>query len=418
MTQPYTATTESHKASMLSRKFGQEIVNYFSGSPLNRVSFLRSNTAFLRAALPRSKFLLLRDLEPLAASKTTLAWVGYEAVRTLVGNPFDTEEEEFVRGYDSRVEVPTLVFLGINEGVVGGGQGGGDGERFEFEGEGGKYVGRPCFALDVTGKGSLREECIKVQEEAVKGTEGREFRRVRLDLGLTPPDAAILAQARSLLDWNNRNQFCSACGASTVSINAGTKRICPPSDKALQKNLEDPPFERPPCISRKGIHNITFPRTDPTVIMAIINSTGDKVLLGRQRRWPKDFYSTLAGFCEPAESVEDAVRRETWEESGVRVGRVVIHSTQPWPYPANLMMGAIGEALPDGEGIVLKHDPELEDAQWVEFGQVRSALDGSTGTPDVEVEGAAEGQLRLPPSTAIAHQLLLAVVNGFHLAKP
>jgi len=171
---------------MFSRKFGQEIVNYFSGSPLNRVSFLRSNTAFLRAALPQSKFLLLRNLEPLAASKTTLAWVGYETVRALVGNPFNTEEDEFLRSYDSRVEIPTLVFLGINEGD-------GDGEKFEFEGAGGKYVGRPCFALDVTGEGrSLKEECGKVQEEAVKGAEGREFRKVgRLDLGLVPPDGNI-----------------------------------------------------------------------------------------------------------------------------------------------------------------------------------------------------------------------------------
>jgi len=169
---------------MLSRKFGQEIVNYFSGSPLNRVSFLRSNTAFLRAALPRSKFLLLRNLEPLAVSKTTLAWVGYETVRALVGNPFGAEVEEFLREYDSRVEIPTLVFLGINEGDR-------DGERFEFEGEGGKYVGRPCFALDVTGEGSLGGECRKVQEEAVKGVEGREFKKVRLDLSLDPLDGNI-----------------------------------------------------------------------------------------------------------------------------------------------------------------------------------------------------------------------------------
>ena len=188
MTQPYTATPESPNPSMLSRKFGQEIVNYFSGSPLNRVSFLRSNTAFLRAALPQSKFLLLRGLEPLAASKTTLAWVGYETVRALVGNPFNTEEEEFLRSYDSRVEIPTLVFLGINEG-----DGDEDGGKFEFQGEGGKYVGRPCFALDVTGEGkSLKEECGKVQEEAVKGAEGREFRKVgRLDLGLVPSDGNV-----------------------------------------------------------------------------------------------------------------------------------------------------------------------------------------------------------------------------------
>ena len=161
-------------------------MNYFSGSPLNRVSFLRSNTTFLRAALPRSKFLLLRNLEPLAARKTTLAWVGYETVRALVGNPFNTEVEEFLREYDSRVEIPTLVFLGINEG-----DGDGDGERFEFEGDCGKYVGRPCFALDLTGEGSLGGECRKVQEEAVKGVEGREFRKVRLDLSLASWDGNI-----------------------------------------------------------------------------------------------------------------------------------------------------------------------------------------------------------------------------------
>ena len=109
-------------------------------------------------------------------------WVGYETVRALVGNPFNTEVEEFLREYDSRVEIPTLVFLGINEG---------DGERFEFEGDGGRYAGRPCFALDVTGEGSLGGECRKVQEEAVKGREGREFKKVRLDLSLDPPDGNI-----------------------------------------------------------------------------------------------------------------------------------------------------------------------------------------------------------------------------------
>ncbi|RPB03484.1 hypothetical protein L873DRAFT_1800574 [Choiromyces venosus 120613-1] len=400
MTPPTTTTTP-----LLTQKFGPEITNYFSTSPLNRVSFLRSSNAFLSSALSHGKFLLLRDLEPLAGSESALAFVGYDSVRELIGNPFAGDgEEEVVKGYDSRVFVPTLVFLGLHEEEGG----------FEWVGEGGKYSGRPYFALDVTVK-EKGEVCKKVQEEAVK-VEGREFRNVRLDLNLVPGDAAIFAQARSLLDWNNRNQFCSACGARTVSANAGTKRVCPPTDKAFQKSLEDEPFQRPPCISRTGVHNIAFPRTDPTVIMAIINSTGDKLLLGRQRRWPKNFYSTLAGFCEPAESIEDAVRRETWEESGVRVGRVVIHSTQPWPYPANLMMGAIGEALPDGEEIVLKHDPELEDARWVGFAEVKSALEGCTGTPDGGKVGE-EGQLRLPPSTAIAHQLLLAVVTGFHLAK-
>ena len=117
---------------------------------------------------------------------------------------------------------------------------------------------------------------------------------------------------------------------------------------------------------------------------------------------------------EPAESVEEAVRREVWEESGVTLGRVVIHSTQPWPYPANLMIGAIAQTIPGGEEIVLKHDPELEDAKWLTFDEVREALRvGTSGLGDGPSEGYKEGGLRLPPRTAIANQLLEAVVGGF-----
>lgn len=175
------------------------------------------------------------------------------------------------------------------------------------------------------------------------------------------PTAAIYAQARSLLDWNQRNPFCAQCGQRTLSLNAGTKRTCPPTDLAGGEKRD-----RPPCATRGTISNISFPRTDPTVIMAVISADGTKALLGRQWRFPKNMYSALAGFLEPGESIEEAVRREVWEESGVRVGRVVIHSSQPWPFPASLMIGAIGQALPgDGEEIHLGHDPELEDARWV-----------------------------------------------------
>lgn len=175
--------------------------------------------------------------------------------------------------------------------------------------------------------------------------------------------AAIYAQARSLLDWNMRNPFCAQCGNSTLSLNAGTKRVCPPADLAGGGDKKE---DRPPCATRGTISNISFPRTDPTVIMAVVSADGTRSLLGRQKRFPKNMYSALAGFLEPGESIEEAVRREVWEESGVRVGRVVVHSSQPWPFPASLMIGAIGQALPgDGEKINLGHDPELEDARWV-----------------------------------------------------
>ena len=224
------------------------------------------------------------------------------------------------------------------------------------------------------------------------------------------------------MDWNARNPFCAQCGQPTLSINAGFKRTCPPTDwstvgaaqGATTAAAPAKPTERAPCATRKGVHNIAFPRTDPTVIMAVVSHDGSRLLLGRGKRYPPHWYSTLAGFVEPAESVEEAVRREVWEESGVRLGRVVIHSTQPWPYPANLMIGAIAQAIPGGDEIQLEHDPELEDAKWVSVAEVAQALRAGTSVPG-EAPGAAynEGDLRLPPRTAIANQLLSAVVNGF-----
>lgn len=153
--------------------------------------------------------------------------------------------------------------------------------------------------------------------------------------------------------------------------------------------------------------------------MAVVSADGKRILLGRHKRWPPYWYSTLAGFLEPAESVEEAVRREVWEESGIHLGRVVIHSTQPWPYPANLMIGAIGQAIPGGEEVNLGHDAELEDAKWFEADEVREALRvGVSGLGEDPGPDYKEGNLRLPPKTAIAHQLIAAVVNGFVSGAP
>ena len=197
-------------------------------------------------------------------------------------------------------------------------------------------------------------------------------------------------------------------------MNAGFKRTCPPVDNAGASSVT-----RPSCATRTGVSNLAFPRTDPTVIMAVVNSSGTKILLGRQRRWPPYWYSTLAGFAEPAESIEDAVRREVHEESGIRVGRVVIHSTQPWPYPASLMIGAIGQAIPEGETIDLGHDPELDDAKWFDLEEVRNALKvGTSGLGEEAGSEYKEGALRVPPSTAIANRLMTAACEGFHQAEP
>jgi ADP-ribose pyrophosphatase YjhB (NUDIX family) len=129
--------------------------------------------------------------------------------------------------------------------------------------------------------------------------------------------------------------------------------------------------------------------------MATVSSDGQRILLGRQKRWPPYWYSTLAGFLEPAESVEEAVRREVWEESGIKLGRVVVHSTQPWPYPANLMIGAIGQAIPEGEKIDLGNDPELEDAKWFTLDEVREALRVGTSGLGERVSSASFASILL-----------------------
>lgn len=406
---------------MLSRKFGKEVANYFSGSPLNRVGFLRGDSKFLSQALRHDStgFLLCNDLQPLVQPNTEpghgkLAYVKYADVKTIIGeDPFAAGEEEIIKAYNSEVYVPQMIFLGIDEK---------DSKGLTYKGKN-EYKGAPYFALDVTPRKSVKEACEKLIADQKE--KGFEFGKGRI-MDVEPQDAAIYAEARQLLDWNLRNPFCAGCGQPTMSVNAGFKRTCPPTDLSLAKNVDnalptntEKPTGRPDCVTRKGISNLCFPRTDPTVIMAVVNHAGDKILLGRQKRWPPYWYSTLAGFAEPAESIEEAVRREVYEEAGIHVGRVVIHSTQPWPYPANLMIGAIGQAIPTGETVDLGNDPELEDAKWFDFDAVRHALKvGTSGLGEDAPPGYKEGGLRLPPHTAIANQLMTAVCNGFASGEP
>jgi NAD+ diphosphatase len=167
--------------------------------------------------------------------------------------------------------------------------------------------------------------------------------------GLVPArELGILAMAKSMLDWHNRHRFCANCGASTTLAQAGFRRD---------------------CASCGAQH---FPRTDPVVIMLI--AKGDKCLLGRQPRFAPKVYSCLAGFLEPGETIEDAVRRETFEEAGVRVGKVSYLASQPWPFPSSLMIGCIGEAETDE---IVPDASELEDARWFSKEDVRRMLDGT-----------------------------------------
>ncbi|KAF3479535.1 peroxisomal NADH pyrophosphatase NUDT12 [Arthroderma uncinatum] len=387
---------------LLSRKFGKETVNYFSSSPLNRVSFLRSDNLLLSSALkhPSTKFLLFNQLAPLSQTFAQLYYASYQEIEAFVPlNIFDKPEKEIIQTYDSGKAAPLVVFLGLNESQPENG--------FSYK----SYKGNPYFAVDITPRGALEEKAKHIIEAAE--SKGLIFNKARILTDLPPDDAAIYAQARQIIDWNVRNAFCGACGHPTISVNAGSKRACPPTDLGLLKNGSSTDNCRPPCHTRNTISNLSFPRTDPTVIVAVVSHDGKKVLLGRQKRYPPCWYSTLAGFIEPGESVEDAVRREVWEESGVVVSRVIIHSTQPWPYPASLMIGAIGQtAKPEDEVVNLSHDPELEEAQWFDIAEVEEALrTGVSSFGGPKPAGYKEGTLRLAPSTAIAYFLIEAAAK-------
>jgi NAD+ diphosphatase len=187
---------------------------------------------------------------------------------------------------------------------------------------------------------------------------------------IAPGEAAILAEARSLLDWHARHRFCAQCGSPTSMAAAGWKRRCPE------------------C---RASH---FPRTDPVVIM--LATHGERALLGRNRRRPGARFSCLAGFVEPGETPEEAVRREVHEEAGVRCGRARYLSAQPWPFPSSLMMGFLAEALT--EEITVDAD-EIAEARWFSRDEVREMVARAAAGPD------DPSQVSLPSPIAIAHHI-------------
>jgi NAD+ diphosphatase len=167
---------------------------------------------------------------------------------------------------------------------------------------------------------------------------------------LPAPEAAMAAYAASLLSWHHRHRFCANCGSPTEITDAGHQRRCPECEAEH------------------------FPRTDPVVIVRVVD--GDRLLLGRQDRWEDGRFSVLAGFVEPGETLEEAVRREVSEESGVEVGEVEYVASQPWPFPSSLMVGfhavaAGGEPRP-GDG-------ELSAVRWFDRAEVEAAAAGTSG---------------------------------------
>src|SRR5579871_1384088 len=221
------------------------------------------------------------------------------------------------------------------------------------------------FALDI----SASENPAEVGPLAGLGV----FRDMRAAAPLLPAkDVAILGQAKAMIDWHQRHGSCARCGAATILADAGYKRVCP---------------------SCNAEH---FPRTDPVVIMLAVH--GEACLVGRGKQFPRGMYSALAGFIEPGETIEEAVRRELHEEAGVRAGEVTYFATQPWPFPSSLMIGCFAKAASREINV---DEAELAEAIWLERSDARKLISGE------RVEG-----IWVPPSIAIAHHLIKAFAMG------
>lgn len=221
------------------------------------------------------------------------------------------------------------------------------------------------FAVDLSGAGTKRTKAL-----AKRGVQFKDLRSVAIAMTAASHkiDLANLGLAKALLGWHETHQFCPRCGAKTELRRAGYTRKC----------------AEPSC---KAEH---FPRTDPVVIMLAIRD--GKCLLGRQPQFLEGVYSALAGFMEPGESIEEAVRRELYEEAGIRVGEVTYFASQPWPFPASLMIGCYAEALNDDFEM---RDGELQNLRWVMREEMRAA-----------VEGQPKADFQLPPKMAISHRLI------------
>ena len=314
--------------------------NYYAHPGFERAGLRRRDLDWIRERIlhPESLFIPvwrtqnlvieIEDGEPRAAV------LAVEAVGSILGSLADLEE---------RLACGQIVFLGV------------DGERAHF-------------ALDVSSiEAPLEMVCSPALAAAGIADAGVRFADLRQLAGrLDRREGALLAFARAMLFWHSRHRFCGLCGSPTRSEEAGHMRRC----------------TDPAC---RAMH---FPRTDPAVIMLVVD--GERALLGRNKNFPlPGMYSTLAGFVEPGENLEGAVAREVREEAGIEVGAVHYHSSQPWPFPANIMLGFYAEAASTEISL---DDGELEDARWFERGWLQSHKD--------------DDSFRLPRPDSIARRLI------------
>jgi NAD+ diphosphatase len=299
-------------------------------------AFPLGSPAFVNHVLDRAAHLRSKD-EKLMAMESDSKSRAYVVFRDSLVVKRDGETTRALLTIDEALKFganPGTIFLGVRDGAA-------------------------VFGMGISAPSA--EKLIGRDDVAVS-----ELRGMAMQGAVPPEELSAVAMAKSLVNWHQRHGFCANCGAKTGMREGGWKRECP---------------------SCKAEH---FPRTDPVVIMLV--TKGDKCLMGRQSRFATGMYSCLAGFVEAAETIEDAVLREVFEEAGIRCTDVAYYMTQPWPYPSSLMIGCTAHAL--NEDIVVDRT-ELEDARWFDRDEARLML--TRKHPD---------GLAGPHPFAIAHHLL------------
>ncbi|MDO8432589.1 MAG: NAD(+) diphosphatase [Candidatus Binatus sp.] len=296
----------------------------FAGNPLDRASEKRIDANWIESKRrdPSSLILPMWRLEPfLLGSEKSSAQLELGLLKPGIADSLAGSNAP-------------CIFLGL------------DGERAVFALDV-SDAGDPMNAGPLAGLGHFRDARVAASNVSIK-------------------DAAIIGQAKALIDWHQRHGFCPRCGEPTKLMDAGYRRLCG------KCNAEH------------------FPRVDPVVIM--LATHGEACLVGRGKLFPPEMFSALAGFIEPGETVEEAVRRELMEEASVKVGEVTYYSTQPWPFPSSLMIGCFAKA----ESRDVKADEtELAEVRWIERSVAREL-----------VEGKAVDGVRVPPPIAIAYHLI------------
>jgi NAD+ diphosphatase len=302
----------------------------FAGNPLNRSSERRTDAAWIesRRRDPSSLILPMWRLEPfLLEPKESGGTTELGLVRPEIVDSMASAEA-------------ACIFLGL------------DGDRAVFA-QDLATAGDPANASPLAGMGYFRDARTAAQMVSIK-------------------DAAIIAQAKAMIDWHQRHGFCPRCGAPTRMVDAGYRRLCG------KCNAEH------------------FPRVDPVVIM--LATHGEECLVGRGKQFPRGMFSALAGFVEPGETIEEAVRRELMEEAAVAVGEVTYYATQPWPFPSSLMIGCFAKATARE---AKADDIEIAEVRWIERSVARELIEGKP------MDG-----VRVPPPIAIAHHLIRAWALG------